>query len=189
MFKERTEKDADACWVITVGRLWSPQRRPVGQRRSLLPPGGSDGRGYRALSRTVVRERPSFRRALLEARLRTLERQAPVGPSRVAARPGVCRADRALARAGDSKRRSISPALSALSAGAAHGHRPHLPGTLAGRAARHDVADRPARGGGADLRQGIHLRRATRSRRRVRRETAFRCVRWRRRTGRSRWAP
>src|SRR6266516_661201 len=119
MFKERTEKDADACWVITVGRLWSPQRRPVGQRRSLLPPGGSDGRGYRALSRTVVRERPSFRRALLEARLRTLERQAPVGPSRVATRPGVCGADRALARAGDRQRRSVSPTLSTSSAGVA----------------------------------------------------------------------
>src|SRR5258708_36776863 len=90
MFKERTEQDADACWVITDGRLWSPQRRPVGQRRSLLPPGGSDGRGYRALSRTVVRERPSFRRALLESVLRTLERQAPEGQGRVPTSPGVC---------------------------------------------------------------------------------------------------
>src|SRR6266567_9187051 len=123
MFKERTEKDADACWVITVGRLWSPQRRPVGQRRSLLPPGGSDGRGYRALSRTVVRERPSFRRALLEARLRTLERQAPVGPSRVATRPEVCRADPTLARAGDRQRRSLYQAFSARSAGVADGYR------------------------------------------------------------------
>src|SRR5437588_9564933 len=131
MFKERTETDADACWVITDGRLWTPQRRPAGQRRSLLPPGGSHGRGYRPLSRTVVRERPSFRRALLEARLRTLERQAPVGPSRVAPRPAVRGADRALARAGDSKRRSVYRALSALSARVAHGHRPHLPGTLA----------------------------------------------------------
>src|SRR5713226_7194267 len=157
MFKERTEQDADACWVITDGRLWSPERRPPGQRRSLLPPGGSDGRGYRALSRTVVHERPSFRRALLEARLRTLERQAPVGQSRVASRPGVCGADRALARAGDRQRRSVSPALSALSAGVAHGHRPHLPGTLTGRAARYGVADRPARGDGDDLRQGAHL--------------------------------
>src|SRR5713226_6496940 len=124
MFKERTEQDADACWVITDGRLWSPERRPPGQRRSLLPPGGSDGRGYRALSRTVVHERPSFRRALLESRLRTLERKAPVGQSRVASRPGVCGADPALARAGDRKRRSVHPALSALSAGVAHGHRP-----------------------------------------------------------------
>src|SRR6266849_8284425 len=157
MFKERTEQDADACWVITDGRLWSPERRPPGQRRSLLPPGGSDGRGYRALSRTVVHERPSFRRALLESRLRTLERKAPVGQSRVASRPGVCGADPALARAGDRKRRSVYPALSAISAGIAHGHRPHLPGTLVGRAARYGVADRPARGDGADLRQGAHL--------------------------------
>src|SRR2546425_12467724 len=101
MFKERTEQDADVCWVITDGRLWSPQSRPVGQRRSLLPPGGSDGSGYRPLSRAVVRERPSFRRALLEARLRTLERKAPVGTSRVASRPGVRGADLALALAVD----------------------------------------------------------------------------------------
>src|SRR6266567_8671456 len=123
MFKERTEKDAVAGWVITDGRLWAPDRRPAGQRRSLLLPGGSDGRGYRPLSRTVVYERPSFRRALLEARLRTLERQAPVGQGRVASRPGVCGADRALARAGDRQRRSVYQAFSARSAGVADGYR------------------------------------------------------------------
>src|SRR5438270_5833945 len=157
MFKERTEQDADACWVITDGRLWSPQRRPPGQRRSLLSPGGSDGRGYRALSRNVVYERPSFRQPLLETRLRTLERKAPVGQSRVASRPGVRGADSALARAGHWQRRSVYHTLSTISAGVAHGYRPHLPGTLAGGAARYGVADRPARGAGADLRQGAHL--------------------------------
>src|SRR5258708_22163313 len=158
MFKERTVQNADAGWVITDGRLWSPQRRPAGQRRSVLPPGGSAGRGYRALPRTVVREGPSLRRALLEARRRTLARQAPVGPGRVASRPAVRGADRALALAGDSKRRSVYRALSALSAGVAHGHRPHLPGTLARRAPRYGVADRPGGGVGVHLGQGPYRR-------------------------------
>src|SRR6266567_2681119 len=107
MFKERTEKDADTCWVITDGRLWSTERRPSGQRRRVLPSGGSNARRYRALFRTLVRERPPFRRAPLESRLRTLERKAPVGQSRVASRPGVRGADRSLARAGDRQRRSL----------------------------------------------------------------------------------
>ena len=115
------------------------------------------GRGYRALSRNVVYERPSFRQPLLETRLRTLERKAPVGQSRVASRPGVRGADSALARAGHWQRRSVYHTLSTISAGVAHGYRPHLPGTLAGGAARYGVADRPARGDGADLRQGAHL--------------------------------
>src|SRR5260370_16742146 len=144
MFKERTEQESQECSVITDGRLWAPQRSPPGQRRSLLPPGGSDGRGYRALSRTVVHERPSFRRPLLESRLRTLERQAPVGQSRVACRPGVCGADPALARAGDRQRRSVYRALSAISAGFSHGQPPHLPATLSRKPARSLLAPPPA---------------------------------------------
>ena len=69
-----------------------------------------------------------------------------------------------LAGAGGAPRRGLRAALRGARRRAPPGHRHHLHGGVARRAAQHRDGVRPAGAGGADLRQGPHLRlRRTRS--------------------------